>query len=274
MQLARKATGGAEHVVSRPACVIDDPDHLRVGQGAIGRHPLAQPVHVLVPPRPLAASPGRPGFAGGPAGEPGGEFLGHCQRIPHDRTGVVLDRVESSSVDGDDLHVVPEQRPRGGGEVLQPGAHGDDDIGLAGQDVGRGCPDNAERAAVQWMLMPHHRAAGRRLHHRDAVLLGQGDPGRPRSGVAHAPTEHQQRPAGRAQDVNGIGESPRIWPGSRHPVQPEREHRGREVVLLDLHVLGKRENDRPGIGGIGQDPGHLRQRGQQLLGLGDPVEIP
>ena len=51
------------------------------------------------------------------------------------------------------------------------------------------------------------------------------------------------------------------------------EHRHGEVVLLGLHVLRQAQHHRPGVGRVGEHAGHLRQRRQQLLRPGDPVEV-
>jgi hypothetical protein len=47
----------------------------------------------------------------------------------------------------------------------------------------------------------------------------------------------------------------------------------REVVGLGLDVLRQGQGHRPALGRIGQHPSDLRQRGQQLLWPGDPVEV-
>ncbi len=73
----------------------------------------------------------------------------HLARVADHRLGAVLDRVEAGGVDGDDPHVAGEAGPRRGGEVLQPGPDREHHVGLAGERVGRGRADDAERAAVQ-----------------------------------------------------------------------------------------------------------------------------
>jgi hypothetical protein len=64
--------------------------------------------------------------------------------------------------------------------------------------------------------------------------------------------------------------------GSRaadHPV-PLGEELGREVVGVGLDVLGQRQHHRAGVDRVGQHPHRRGQRGEQLLGPGDPVEEP
>jgi hypothetical protein len=56
-------------------------------------------------------------------------------------------------------------------------------------------------------------------------------------------------------------------------VHDRLEQRRREVERLRLHVLGQRERHRAAVRRVGQYPRDLRQRRQQLLGPGDPVEV-
>ena len=58
-----------------------------------------------------------------------------------------------------------------------------------------------------------------------------------------------------------------------HPV-PLVEELGREVVGVGLHVLRQRQHHGAGLDRVDQGPHRRRQRGQQLLGPGDPVEEP
>ena len=71
----------------------------------------------------------------------------------------------------------------------------------------------------------------------------------------------------------GLGDGPDVGSLARHAVHPRGEHRHGEVVLLGLHVLRQAQHHRPGVGRVGEHAGHLRQRRQQLLRPGDPVEV-
>ena len=67
-----------------------------------------------------------------------------------------------------------EDRPRAGGEVLQPRADGEHHVGLGGERVGRGRADDADRADIHRMVVDERGAAGDGLGDRDVVLLGEG----------------------------------------------------------------------------------------------------
>ena len=185
----------------------------------------------------------------------------------------MLDRVEPRGVDGDDPDVAREAGPRRRGEVLQPGPDGDHHVGLGGQRVCRGGPDDAERAGVQRVVVRHQGAAGDGLHDRYAVRLRERDGLGSSARVAHASAQHQERTGRRAHCRGGRGKVLAVGSRPGHAVHPGVEERRGEVPLLDLHVLGQGERDRAGVGGVGEDPCDLRQRGQQLLGPGDPVEV-
>ena len=137
-----------------------------------------------------------------------------------------------------------------------------------GEVVGRGRPDDAERAAVEPVVVRHERPAGDGLDDRDAVRLGEGERLGGSSGVAHASTEDEQGALCGAQGLGGADQVVPVGALPRNPVHAGLEHREREVELLDLCVLRHREHDRPAVGGIGEHAGHLGQRREQLLRVG------
>nr|BFF02306.1 hypothetical protein GCM10020241_39810 [Streptoalloteichus tenebrarius] len=194
-------------------------------------------------------------------------------RVADDGERAVLDRVEPRGVEGDQPGLGVEHRPGRGGEVLEPRAHGQHQVGAAGERVGRGGAGDAQRPGVQRVVVRDEGAAGGGLRDRDAVRLGElhRDPPGPR--VADAAAEHEQRPAGGAQGVGRLGDLPGVGAGPRHPVDDPAEQRGGEVVDLGLHVLRQRQHDRTALGRVGEDPGDLGQGGDELFGPGDPVEV-
>lgn len=82
----------------------------------------------------------------------------------------MLGGIIARRVDGDELRRVIEHRPRSRGEVLQPGADGDDDIRCTRHLVGGRRPDDADGSDMRRMVMRHGALSGNRLRHRDAVL--------------------------------------------------------------------------------------------------------
>ncbi len=70
------------------------------------------------------------------------------------------------------------------------------------------------------------------------------------------------------RDLVGVGQRAADLP------VPGFEELDRKVEGVRLDVLRQRDHHRAGVGGAGQHPHRLRQRGEQLLRAGDPVEEP
>ena len=69
--------------------------------------------------------------------EPAGEGDQPTRRIRHQRRAAMLRRVKSVDVEIENAAPrLGEQRARAGGEILQPGADGEDHIRLGGQRIG------------------------------------------------------------------------------------------------------------------------------------------
>ncbi len=129
-------------------------------------------------------------------------------------------------------------------------------------------------SAVEVVLVRDQGPARDGLDDRDAVGLGDGEglAGRPRS---TARLRRRRGEDARLARRSSAASASAVASGRcrGHPVQPLLEHGGREVVPLRLDVLRQRQHDRAGVGGVGQDPCDLGQRGQQLFGTRDPVEV-
>ena len=106
----------------------------------------------------------RLGLAGGAFGPLGGsapvvddrrQLAQALAGIADDCVGESLHGIEPGDVDADEPGVGGERRPRTGGEVLQSGADGDDDIGLGGERVRRRAPGDADRPGVQRVGRQH-----------------------------------------------------------------------------------------------------------------------
>ena len=92
--------------------------------------------------------------------------------------------------------------------------------------------------------------------------------------VAHAAAGDDQRPPrGRGQRRRLGQRGRRRAAGGRTCQTRSREQRVRPVVGLGLHVLRQRQGHRAGVGGIGQHPHRLQQRGRQQSRAPDPVEV-
>ena len=166
-----------------------------------------------------------------------------------------------------------EERPGAGGEVLEAGADADDDVGGLGDGVGGGGAGDADRAEVQRVVPGHRGLAGLGLADRDVVLLGEGLQRAGRLGVEHAAAGDDERALRAADGVGGDLDLAQARAGAAAVPFLGREELGRPVEGLGLHVLAEGERDRAAVGGVGHGGEGARERGQQLLGAGDAVEV-
>ncbi len=115
-----------------------------------------------------------PGGGGAPGadrlaqrGEPG-------RGIGDERQGGVLRRVERRDVELDEAAFgTGEEAARGGGEIGEPRADREHEIGLGGERVGGGAAGDADRADRLRMVAGERALAGLGLGDRDAVALGE-----------------------------------------------------------------------------------------------------
>jgi hypothetical protein len=146
VQVARHRAGGADDHVARLADAVDDADDLAL----CGQRPVTQAVRALDRRVPFRSErPGAVGVigVGAPVGERGAQRLEGGAGVADERERRVLVRVDGGDVEVDEADVVGgENRPRGGGEVAVAGADADDDVGLAGERVGRGRAGRADGA--------------------------------------------------------------------------------------------------------------------------------
>ena len=169
---------------------------------------------------------------------------------------------------------IVEQRPRAGGEILQPRADGEDDVGLLGQRVGGRGAGDADRADGE-------RVAG---GNRGLAGLGLGDRARRgsrqsltasshRLAVEHAAAGNDERLLCRAQRLDRGGKLALVGTDAARQPQALGEEALGIVESLGLDVLAEGERHRPAIGRIGQHRHGALQRRDELLGPGDAVEI-
>jgi hypothetical protein len=111
--------------------------------------------------------PGRRRF---PALQRCAEFGQPFRRIGDQRQCPVLAGIEGLHVEPDDgLAGILEQRPRAGGEILQPRADGQHDVGVFCQPVGGGRAGDADRPHVERMGIRQRRLAALRFGDRNAA---------------------------------------------------------------------------------------------------------
>ena len=151
---------------------------------------------------------------------------------------------------------------------------GEDQVGLVGQGVGGRGALQADAADLPPRPALHGALAAEGFPDRGAdgggqlLELGGG------VGVDHPAAGDDDRLLRASEkrcdssDLVGVGGRP-----ADDPV-PLVEELGREVVGVGLHVLRQGQHHGAGLDRVDQGADRGRQRGQQLLGAGDPVEEP
>ena len=171
----------------------------------------------------------------------------------------MLVRVEACGIDRDETHLrVAEGGPGAGGEVLQPGAHGQDHVRLGRQRVGRGRADHAQRAGVHRVVVRQHRAPGDGLDDRQVVPLGEARQFLGRQGVVHPAAGDQNRLFRLAQHFHCGDQLQRVGPGSGNAVKGRLEKALGIIEGLGLNVLRQGDEGRPAVGRV--------QHGRDRLG--------
>ena len=272
IELPRQAARGSEHIVLAGGGSVDGPHDLGVSRHPrprgrrLGHHRLGV----------LGENAGLlgPGIGGAPVAEAGAELLQPHTGIGHQWEGSVLDGIEAGRVEADEADVVgPEHCPRAGGEVAQPGADGQDGVGLRGQAVGTVPAHDPDGAGPGRVGGDEAGLARHRLHHRHPVTrreageLGFGHR------VVDATAGHQQRSLRRAQNGSGPVELAQVGPGARGYVHRPVEELPGEVPRFGLGVLGQGQHGGAALGRVEQHPQRLRQGLDELLGPGDAVPV-
>ena len=185
----------------------------------------------------------------------------------------MLDGIEAGRVEGDEARLRGERAPRAGGEVLKASPDREDDVRLRGERVGRGGPDDAHRADVHRVVVNEHPAPGHRLRDGDPAPRGKGGELRLRERVADpAPRDDEGAPGlreerGRRRDLVPV--RARAGDGVDHRL----EERLRVVERELLGILAQADEGGPAIGRVEHQRGRLGQRGDDLLGVGDPIPV-
>ena len=247
-------------------------DHL----GVVGQHALRQLGRQLLDAGIggggiLARALG-PGRIGGPALQQRRQLLEPGAGIGHQRAAAPLAGVVGLDVQAQQPRM-GKQRVRAGGEILQAGADGKHQVGRARQLVGARDAIDADRAQVERMVPGQAALAPMRLDHRHAMGLGKGAQRVPGLAVEHATADHDQRLARLAQQRGGAGELARIGRRATEAQQLGLQEAFRAVERHRLHVLRQRQAGRAAVGRVGHHLDRARQRGQDMFGPGQPVEI-
>ena len=196
-------------------------------------------------------------------------------RVADERQRPVFGRVERLDVEADEAPVrVLEQRPGAGGEVGEPRADGEHDVGFLGEAIGGVGAGDADGAHVQRMVGRRRRFAGLGLGDRNAVLVAEGD-----QLALRRRNRARRRRRRRAAS----------WPRARAPRHPASSRASGALAAQAMHalveealgvverfgldVLAEGERHRAAFGRVGQHRDRARQRRHDLLGPHDAVEI-
>ncbi len=194
--------------------------------------------------------------------------------VAHGLHRVHLIGVEAAVVDGDEFHVRILVEPLGaGGEVAEPGADGDDHVGILGNVVGGVGPRHADAAQAVGVAGLAGALAGLALAEGNVELLAELLHGLPRAGVAHAAAHDDQGLPGLGDDLRDVLQLLLHGRGPGDAVDPLFKEVAGEVIALALHVLGQGDAARAGLGGIGEDPHGADEGGHDLLGACDAVPV-
>ena len=123
-------------------------------------------------------------------------------------------------------------------------------------------------------FFPIHRAlAGLGFDHRDVVLAREGGQFRLGPGIDHAAPGDDQRFLRRLDRRHGLGQFTLVGFGAADVPDLGGEEFHRVIIGLGLGVLTEGKANRAAIGRIGHHPQGTGQRGQDMFGARDAVEI-
>ena len=176
-------------------------------------------------------------------------------------------------VDVDEAHVrVLERGPGRGGEVLVAGADADDQVRFGSDGVGRRRAGGADRAEGELVVPGQDADAGLGVAHRDAGQLGELREFLVGVGVEDAAAGDDQRALRGADGLGGAADVLVVGVGAADPPLALGQELLGHVEGLGLDVLRQRDGDGAGLGRVRQDAQAVVERGEQLLGPGDPVK--
>ncbi len=194
-------------------------------------------------------------------------------RVADNRHRRVLARVVARGIDRDDRRVLCEGAPGAGGEILKPGAHGEDHVGLLSDRVGTVRAGDAQRADVERMRGQQVGPPGDGFHHRDRMRLGEGGKLGHGARILHPAAGDDHRPLGRFHQRRGIGDFRDVGADAPDAVHCLVKETLGIVPSPALHVLRQTDKGRAAIAGVEHRRDRARQRRDDLRRVGDAVPI-
>ena len=162
-----------------------------------------------------------------------------------------------------------------GGEVGVAGADADHHVGVAGRSrwppwcrSSRSRPGTAGGRRPACPCRPGSGRPGCRSPRTNAASASVG------AGVVHATAGHDQRLLRRSDQLGGRLQDRRAPAAAGRRARPACSNSATgQSYASRLHVLREAHRHRAGLGRVGQHPHRRQQRGRQLLGPPDPVEV-
>ena len=186
----------------------------------------------------------------------------------------MLQGVEPRGIDTNELGLRSKQRPRPRREVFQSRADSKNDIGLAHHLVCGVGPRHSDRARVIRVVGKQRGLSGNGFDDGDSVLFGKSRKLCFGERIVDTTASDDCGPFRGAKNIDRPGELPTVWSRTRSLVDSCLKERFGVVEGIRRDVLGQTDERRSTVTGI-QHRGHgLRQRTENLCGVGDAIPIP
>ncbi len=185
----------------------------------------------------------------------------------------MLGGIVGLDVEADQPGLGAEEGARARRKISEPGAHGQDHVGAAGQRVRRRRAGDADRAEVERMVRGEGALAGLGLGEGDRVGAAEAVEGSSGTAIDRPAAGDDERRLGRPERRGRGSELGRVGRRAADAPDPGGEEGARAVEGLRLNVLAERERHRPAGGRVGQHRHRPRECDEDLLGAEDAVEI-
>src|SRR5439155_5832300 len=164
-----------------------------------------------------------------------------------------------------------KRRFRGRGEVTVAGANADDQVGLAGSDIGAWRSGDPNGPEVLWMIEGQRSFAGLRLGNRDAGLFDETCQRLRSSAVDDAAASDDNRSPRRANPLNCTLQNPTLRRRPRNMPDSFLEQICGIIPGFRLDVLWQRQRNSPGLCRRSEYTHSFHHRKHNLLRTVDPV---
>ena len=273
VHLAREPACGGQREILRARESIDRTDDLRVRRDIACVRRRGTCGDERAERRLLVLASRLPRLVGLPAGERVRQLRKAFARVCDEREREVLRRIEAGDVESDDACGLAEHGPRAGREVLQPRPDREHDVGLGRQPVRLVAARHADGPDPRRVVRDEARLPGHRLHHREAMALGERAQRILGERVVDASAGDDERALCVAERGGRLLELRAIGPRPAKLVHPGLEKRSRVVPGLGLDVLREPDECRATVRGVEHRLDRERQALRNLLRRHDAVPV-